>query len=442
MAVSTSYDIEVVWYMGGTINYQMTDRCVGFSIDQRAPVGSFGSSTATVELRNDDGKLTPGGGGTFTDFDWFNAALWIHATVTGDESSAAYLFEGIITDIQFRDDGLNSTAVITAADAFSIGGRTPIDADLAIPGVTTIFTSAREAIEAIYNGYSTGGTEYIPKSEFPNLQNSNGAEVNVFTASAVSSWVPQILDDLSDVTPADIVNNYVMPSGPCAAWPTLMSMTGGSGGSVEYQAYIVESDLTKDTGTGSQDRRLFTFAQNAGSGELPFRNLVRSFNVDALTNSAQITRSAAGSTTQSSTDAASVAKYAARNRSYTTTNQNDGDALEAAYRWAHRFSTSRFVPVSLEITDRMASELAAADDDLWEDLIDVRTGLWSVAKVQYTPTGGAYGEITDVCVIVGRRFSGTPNEVRLQLDLVPAQDYQSFVLDSDVLGVLNTSRLG
>lgn len=438
MTVTTTYDIEVVDVSN---IYSFEDRCVGFTINQKAEIGTFGTGSAIVQLLNNDGALTPGAGGTYSSLDWFNHALWIHATVTGDESSAAYLFEGIITDIDFVDDGVNSTVTIRAQDAFTVGARTPIDADLSIPSSTTIFLSARTAIEALYNGYSTGGTEYIPQSIFPNIGNSNGATVDLFTASAVSSWTPQVLDDLTGQTPGDIVNNYVMPSGPCAAWPTLISRTGGSGGSTEYQAYIVENDLTKDTGTGTQDRRVFPFAEQAGAGELPFRNLIRSFNVEQLTNSAQVVRSTSGATTQTSNDSTSVAKYGARNRSYITTNQNDNDALEAAYRWSHRFSTSRFAPVTLELTDRMVAGMADADDDLWEDLIDVRTGLWSVATIEYTPTGAASPTI-DSCVIVGRRFTATPSECRLQLDLVPAADYQSFVLDSDVLGVLDQNRLG
>jgi hypothetical protein len=442
MAVTTAYEIEIHYITGGvSTTLDFTNRCQGFKITQKADVGTFGSGNCQITLRNDDGALTPGAGGTYTDLDWFNTALWIHADVTGDETSATFLFEGIVTDIEFFDDGTNSTVRITANDAFSIGGRTPIDADLSIPGATTIFTSARTAIEALYNGYTSGGTEYIPKSIFPDLGNSNGAEINMFTASSVASWTPQILDDLTNQTPADIINNSVMPSGPCAAWPTLMSMQGGSGGSVEYQAYIVEKDLTKDTGTGSQDLRTFPFAENPGTGELPFRNLVRSFNVEALTNSAQLVRSTAGATVQTSQDSPSVAKYGARNRAYITTNQNDSDTTDAAYRWSHRFSQSRFTPLRLEITDRMAESLADADDDLWEDLIDVRTGLWSIATVEYTPAGAATST-TDVCVIVGRSFNGTPSQVTLTLDLVPAQDYQSFVLDSDTLGVLDTNRLG
>ena len=442
MTISTTYEIEIHYVTGGiptTVDF--TDRCTGFYIKQMSPVGRFGSGMAQIELRNDDGALTPGAGGTYANLDWFNTALWIHADVTGDETSAAYLFEGIVNDIQFKDDGRTSTVQIEARDAFSVGGRAPVDADLSIPGATTIFTSARTAIEAIYNGYTSGGTEYIPQTVMPNLGNSNGAEINMFTASSVASWTPQILDDLVSKAPADIVNNYVMPSMPGAAWPTLMSMTGGTGGAVEYQAYIVEKDLTKDTGTGSQDRRTFNFAENAGAGELPFKSVSRQFNVGALTNSAQLQRSTLGATEQQSQDAQSVAKYGARNRRFTTTNQNDTDTLDAAYRWSHRFSEARFTPVSIELTDRMVELMADADDDIWEELIDVRTGMWSVATVEYTPAG-ASSPVTDVCVIVGRTFRATPSHTTLTLDLFPAADYQSFVLNSDTLGVLDTNRLG
>jgi len=45
-------------------------------------------------------------------------------------------------------------------------------------------------------------------------------------------------------------------------------------------------------------------------------------------------------------------------------------------------------------------------------------------------------------VISGRTIKATPGNTTITLDLLPAQDYQSFVLDSSTLGVLDTNRLG
>ena len=441
MTISTTYEIEIHYILplgNIPITVDFTDRCTGFYIKQMSPVGRFGSGMAQIELRNDDGELTPEGSGAYADIDWFKASLWINAEVTGDSTSTAYLFQGIVADIQFKDDGRTSTVQIEARDAFSVGGRAPVNADISIPAGTHTFTSGSEAVEAIYNGFTSGGTEYIPQTVMPNL--GNATEVFMVTASSAASETPQVLDNLVSKAPADIVNNYVMPSMPGAAWPTQIQIVGGAGPSL-YVAYMLENDLTKNTGTGVSDRRTFVFADNAGAGELPFKRVSRQFNVGALTNSAQLVRSVVGATEQQSQDTESIEKYGARNRRFTTTNQNDTDTLDAAYRWSHRFSQSRFTPVTVELTDRMAELMAGADDQIWQDLIDVRTGMWSVATVEYTPTGET-SPITDVCVIVGRTFRATPSHTTLTLDLLPAADYQSFVLNSDTIGVLDTNRLG
>ena len=441
MSVTTSYEIQIYYvdYFGPqTINF--ADRCTGFQIGQQTPVGTLGTGKAIIELLNNDGELTPGGGGTYSNFDWFNVSLQIEALVTGDDTSRAYLFHGIVTNIQFVDNGVNSTVTLEARDGFSVGGRTPVDADLAIPGSTYIFLSATETLESLYNGLTISGTEYIQRSIFPNLGDNNAdPNINFFRSSATSSQEPQILDDLTNKTPNDIINNYVMPSMPGVAYPTLIERLSPVG--IEYQGYVLENDLTKRTGTAANNMHTFAFAENPSTGELPFTNMERRFNVEELTNSAQLQLSTSGSTVQESQDTASIAKYGARNRSYTTTNQNDASAKDAAYRWSHRFSQARFTPYTLEITDRMVEKMADADDDIWEDLIDIRTGMWSVATIEFTPTG-ASTPITETCVIVGRTFKATPSQMTLKLDLLPAQDYQSFVLDSSTLGVLATNRLG
>ena len=74
-------------------------------------------------------------------------------------------------------------------------------------------------------------------------------------------------------------------------------------------------------------------------------------------------------------------------------------------------------------------------------LCDLLYGQWVPALVKYTPTGNST-QITDPVVITGRNIQGTPDDLRIQVMFRSAQDYQSFVLDSSVLGVLDQNRLG
>ena len=60
--------------------------------------------------------------------------------------------------------------------------------------------------------------------------------------------------------------------------------------------------------------------------------------------------------------------------------------------------------------------------------------MWHPVQITYTPTGGS--QTTADCVISGRTINATPKQTTIILDLLPAVDYQSFRLDSPIIGVL------
>jgi hypothetical protein len=100
-----------------------------------------------------------------------------------------------------------------------------------------------------------------------------------------------------------------------------------------------------------------------------------------------------------------------------------------------RMSEITYVPE--RVTVRASSTPTAG---VFNDLLDVTDGFWQVCDIEYTPTGAA--STTTGSVIVSRTINATPRDTTIVLDLLPAANYQSFTLNSDILGVLNQNRLG
>lgn len=438
MAIVTTYTITLERY-GDTLD--ITDRVTGGDVAQIVTLGQMGTGSASVTVNNHDGEFTPGNGGTY-DVDLFGYALIIEATITTTRygTRTAELFHGLVVGFDLADNGVNSTVRLDAADVFTVAGRAPVDASINIPGGTQIFLSLATASDAILNGFTTGGTEYLPAVPFPDFGAPTPTIAWYVNATDAPSWTATILEGLTEVAASDVLNNTLMPSGPGVAYPTTLEIDA----SPRAFYYVADRHLIKDSGTALNDRREFGFSEDFGSVfDLPFRDLVRGYSTDAMTNTAQIKRAAAGAVTQTATDSASVTKYGTRGRQYSeVVNTSDTAALNTANLWANRTSTPRFVARSLTVTAGMVREKCADEyaGSTWEDLLDMRTGQWNPATITYTPTGGT--STTEAVMVAGRRIMFTPSDTTVTLDLLPLADYAALVLDDDLLGLLDTDRLG
>ena len=118
----------------------------------------------------------------------------------------------------------------------------------------------------------------------------------------------------------------------------------------------------------------------------------------------------------------------------------DTDTQRMADNIVERFSNIHFQARKISVQSATLADTNSGSKEELAQLLDVRYGLWQNATITYTPTAGS--QVTDNCVIAGRSIQAVPGRTTITLDLLPAQDYQSFVLDSDTLGVLDTNRLG
>ena len=438
MAVVTTWSVTLV-RNGETLD--MTGHVTGVGITQQIKVGEMGTGSASVTVTNHDGEFTPGEGGTF-DVDLFGYALIIEATITSGRYGArtAEVFHGVVSGFSLDDDGVTSTAIIYADDAISIAGRAVVDADIDIPNTTQIFLGLNAAAEALLNGYTYGGTEYLAPVPFPSFGGTTDTEANGYDTTPVASRTGVVIADLADVVVSDVLNLSMLPTGPGLAYPTTIDVDA----SPVVNFYTVDRFLVKDTGSGLNDRREYIFDEDRASVfSLPFRQLRRGYTTDQVTNSAQITRTDPAAVTQTATAPTSVATYGSRNVQYSgTLGTSDTSTLRTAELWANRTSVATFAPSSLTVSGAMVREICADEyaATTWEDLLDMRTGQWNPAEIIYTPTGGT--QRTDLVMLAGRRVSITPTDVTVTVDVLPLADNSSFELDSDTLGRLDTNRLG
>ena len=74
MTVTTAWVVQGMTIDSGSVVFEtFTTRTQGFTIRQEAQVGRFGTSRGQLQLDNQDNALTPGGGGSLQNYDWFNA---------------------------------------------------------------------------------------------------------------------------------------------------------------------------------------------------------------------------------------------------------------------------------------------------------------------------------------------------------------------------------
>ena len=120
MTVTTAWVVQGMTIdSGSVVNENFTSRTQGFTINQEAQVGRFGTSRGQLQLDNQDNAITPSGGGSLQNYDWFNAVFKfkLQSTLGAStlESDVCFM---VCTDIRFDDDGRRSFAVLTLADPF------------------------------------------------------------------------------------------------------------------------------------------------------------------------------------------------------------------------------------------------------------------------------------------------------------------------------------
>lgn len=412
MPVETTWTIEFGYSSdGSTVTWtDLTSRVLGFSNDTQVVLGQIGRNSVTITLDNNDGALTPGAGGTYSSWDWFERAVHITALVDLDPNPTAGgdLFTGLVDDFDLADDGRNSTVTVRAVDIVQILGRATTTATYStVANLGTVATID----SVIADGFTVPTVGLDPAPALDVSSSGTDPVVHQWGSGGVTG------------SPGDIISNNILPAG-------LFSFIGKPRrSSLSFDWRSVVQYLSKGGTTVTFD--------NDDPNALPFRALRRGFNTDEMTNAYQQTR-IDGSGTSSASNTASQAKYGVRQRSYTTSATSSVYGDPVAEDWANRFADSTF-----DVRELVTSAAIVKDRDSsyldWAHVLGAEL-LLTPTEVTFTPTGGT--STTEQCVIVGRRVDATPADSVVTLILRPASTYRDFTLDSTSYGVLGQNRLG
>ncbi len=395
----------------------------GFSSQADFTFGRRARFRTTLTATNSTGAFTPaegGGTGTFKDVLWFESYLVISVFGTGD-----IIFEGLISDFDIADNGIESTVTIKAVDWMTLTRSDVFDVS-----ENTVFDQAPASqMYSFFNGDSGYGSG----AETPKLGYTSATYL-----FDIADGVPLKMGRpaASNVTVLDAVTQMYIAPLPCVVLPNEIALSGAT--TIVYKADVLGRSLTYE------DTAEYVFTQNPTSDELPFKSVTPNFDRNMITSNTSYESGMAGVGTATASNGATKQKYGQRNRRFTGTGHvhagndtaDEYGMLKSASFWTTRQKEARYVPRKLVTsveTVEAYNDSTAAIDKLGE-LMSAKYGMWHPVQVTYTPTGGSV--VTADCVISGRTINATPAQTTIILNLLPAADYQSFRLDSTVIGVL------
>ena len=452
MTVSTTWAFNFVDASGST---DFTSRVLSFQINQEVQIGQITTFSGTMTMDNSDNALTPAAGGTYQAFTWFEKVVKITCAVNdGSSTSTAEVGHFIVADLHFNDDGVQSTVRFRLLDPLTFAGRDAVEEI----DVTTAYGFLYDISEQLINATTAFGA--ISAVAFPKFGATNAtvSSINPKTAeppesiaygSNILAGYGGIIDEFESGTAKDHLNFQILPSGPATIYPTTADYDASSAKWTLNAGYLNRL-LTKGTVDSTDHFRTFEFTETDTADKFVFRDISVQFNNDQVVNEAVVQavypRTGEGPTTRFSTE--SKEKLGIRSVNYdklimfsfggaTTTDKGTIGSF-----WVNRYNDANFTPQELFVSvEAMAQNIDSSSRQLFADLLDMRTGLWNLAKISYTPTG-AGSSLTYKCVIIARTITGTPTETRIRYRLNCAEDNQSFELDETNIGLLDNNRLG
>lgn len=443
MTVSWSF---TVYDPDAASTYDFTDRLQGFDVNQMAHPAELGRGEATFRLSNFDGALTPNGAGSYANVDWGKTVFKLACVPPADNHT---VFVGFAADFRIKDDGVSSFVDFLCDDPYAIIGRGLVESG-GYSG-TAYFGDIPDTAEKIINLGATAKT--VNGVKMPTIGQTD-AEAEVIDVGLTPATVFYTRYNC-DGRVSERIANGLLPATAGVMWPGDYRTASGT---VYWGSYCVGEGLSANTTEGAT-RVEYTLTENptGAAQELTLDTLQTGHNLGEITNAVAIEIQPLTNIT--------AAEYESRNdtsaeqygqRSANWTNHFEGrrpsgndpqpgadptaiDMTEYADALTNRFSQYRYTAQTA--TTRQSQNTSSNAQAAFGYLCDIRYGQWAPVTVKYTPTG-ASSQINDVCVITRRRIKGTPSDVIVQLELLPAVDYQSLVLNSNMLGTLNTNRLG
>ena len=410
-------------------DHNLTNYALGFVSSASFTFGRPAQFRTEITFNNNNGDFTPtegGGTGAFKDVLWYESYVQIDVYGTGTT-----LFEGLVNRFTIQDNGRESRATIIATDWMT---ATRSDVFNVAESSNIYYDNPASQMYYFFNGSSGFGSgAQTPKFGY--------TDATYLFDQADDVFLDMGRPAASNVNVMDAVTQMFIAPLPCVVLPN--EIVRSSSTSVVFRADVLGRSITY------ADTTEFVFTENPTGDELPFTAVVPNFDRDMITSNTSYESGMAGVGTATASNGATKTRYGQRNRKYTGTGHivagNDTadnyGMLKSASFWTTRQAEARYVPrrltTTIETIETFNNSTAALDQ--LEQLLSAKYGMWHPVQITYTPTGGT--QTTADCVISGRTIKATPSRTTITLDLLPAVDYQSFRLDSSVIGVLDQNRL-
>jgi len=440
MSLAVEWKVEIGDYSSPT---DFTDRVTGMTIQQPLRWMRISNHKAVITLNNFDGALTPaagGGAGTYSAVDWLSQGVYISATV--NTTDTAEVFHGVVSQFELIDDGTSSTVILTVVDVVTLLGRYQLQPPNAYgsenssaAAIDRILTGAGPSLPTLgETGFSVGAF-VVTDDDYP----SGGFTPN-YRVALDDAVLPQYISEL--------LVGQVMPAGLSLVWAARIKDTDVAPGLIRYDVICVGPQLNRVAASGIiptyAEPTSFTFVEDSpAAGELTFTRLEMGYNIDDRYNSSSVTTVAtySGTKTFAYNDPNLIDTYGEKQyRATQTLNANETSTASQAQTMVNRFGPVVFTVNKIELTTANLADNPSTSKEELAKLLDA-ANLWQRCDVEYTPTGAA-GSITVESIIFGRQINAQPGRTSIVLDLVPAELFTSFILNSSTLGVLDTDRLG
>lgn len=432
----------MAWDLAYTIRFgnldgftTITSDVLSFTTDLQIEIGQFNTSTATFTIKNNDGKYTPNGTGTYSDIDWFSQIIEVKASLAGYTDTVFY---GVIQEFEVvQENKFQSTVTITAVDPITIAGRSTATQPLS----GYLFYTA-DALSQIINGYVYGGNTVFEEVSFPtfasNVDEKAGISSSLISPPLPSEQTSQVFTDLiTDGTVSDKINNTILPSGPTTAWADLIYQS--------TQPQMIFSVVAVDYPLSRADSNAWNFMFNKNFNQssydiyqLPLNSFEESYVKETLSNSCTAT-SSDGFDEAYSEDLGSISLYGMRNKVFSgLANYTLAENERVAQFWANRFSTVRYGVKTLTITYKTAQlNQKGVAEEYFANLLYQNSSVMQECQVHNDTTGSNFTRY----MILGRTIDADPTDTKITLTLGWFFDYSSVIL-SDTTDPLLAYRSG
>jgi hypothetical protein len=372
-----------------------------------AEAASYSAGVGTLELYNNSGKFTPGGGGTFTDEEWIGKAfrLYVSDADTVYTYGPPTVFAGVVEDIDLKIiDTKQSRLTVKIIDRLGQLSQMMLGDPDDSGGIAFTGANVSAQLDEIMDYQSVG---------------QHGDD-----------WV--VVDDTNVGRTTQTGLKHEGSAGKVAQ---LLGQTDGGDvfcrqGRMLDANYQYNNLCFRPQGTPSFTTA-FTFDDTGAGGTYLFRNLDVLVGGATVWTMAQMQRQG-GDEQTAKASASLISSYGLRGLRRTgLLNDTDAATADMAAAWVGLHQKP-----SVHVSRITTQPLRPGDGK--DPLFDL--SIMDLATVKYTTPGGG-SQQTYEGVVIGVTWNITPDAAVGTFSLAKGDDLAAFILDSALYGVLDTNRL-